>query len=526
LYVTRNILLNIGEFGFALNGAVCSHTSHYAIGHISTPVSQSPLNPDVVESDIPARLDRLPWSKFHWLIVIALGITWILDGLEVTLAGALGGVLRRPDALGLTAAQVGASATCYLVGAVAGAVVFGYLTDRLGRKRLFTVTLLLYLTATALTACSWSFASYAIFRALTGAGIGGEYSAINSAIDELIPARLRGRVDLIINASFWIGAAIGAGATIVLLDMGIVPISLGWRLAFGIGAILGLGIIFLRHSVPESPRWLMIHGHAVEAELIVAEVEKKVTGHCLPEPPKDETIHIHPRTHTPFLEIWDAIAIKHRRRSLLALALMASQAFFYNAIFFTYALVLVTFYNLPAQKVGLYLFPFALGNFAGPLLLGHLFDVIGRKKMITFTYAMSGILLAVSGWMFQQGMLTATTQAIAWSVIFFFASSAASSAYLTVSEIFPLEIRGLAIAIFYAFGTLVGGVAAPSIFGLLIQSESRTHLLYGYLAGSALMIGAAAVEALVGVDAERKSLESITDPLSMAKPGFAWPGQR
>ncbi len=349
-------------------------------------MSLSPSNPEVIESDIPARLDRLPWSKFHWLIVIALGITWILDGLEVTLAGALGGVLRRPDALGLTAAQVGASATCYLVGAVVGAVVFGYLTDRLGRKRLFTVTLLLYLTATALTACSWSFASYAIFRALTGAGIGGEYSAINSAIDELIPARLRGRVDLIINASFWIGAAIGAAATIVLLDMGIVPISLGWRLAFGIGAILGLGIIFLRHAVPESPRWLMIHGHAVEAELIVAGIEKKVTGHRLPEPPQDETIRILPRTHTPFLEIWDAIAIKHRRRSLLALALMASQAFFYNAIFFTYALVLVTFYNLPAQKVGLYLFPFAIGNFLGPLFLGHLFDVIGRKKMITFTY--------------------------------------------------------------------------------------------------------------------------------------------
>ena len=481
-------------------------------------MSQPAANPSVIESDIPARLDRLPWSNFHWLIVIALGITWVLDGLEVTLAGALGGVLKRSDALGLTDAQVGASATCYLVGAVLGALIFGYLTDRLGRKRLFTVTLLVYLTATALSACSWNFASYALFRGLTGAGIGGEYSAINSAIDELIPARVRGRVDLIINASFWIGAAIGAAASIVLLDMGIVPISLGWRLAFGIGAILGLSIIFLRHSVPESPRWLMIHGRHTEAERIVAGVEKKITGHSQPEPSQNETIRIHPRTHTPLGEIWDAIVHEHRRRSLLALALMASQAFFYNAIFFTYALVLVTFYHLPAQKVGFYLFPFAIGNFAGPLFLGHLFDVIGRKKMITITYALSGILLAISGWMFQQGMLTATTQAIAWSVIFFFASSAASSAYLTVSEIFPLEIRGLAIAIFYALGTLVGGVAAPFIFGLLIQTESRTHLLYGYLAGAALMIAAGMIEAFIGVDAEQKSLESVTNPLSRAKP--------
>ena len=483
-------------------------------------MSQSLAHGALIESDIPARLDRLPWSKFHWLIVIALGITWILDGLEVTLAGALGGVLKRPDTLGLTDAQVGASATCYLIGAVLGALAFGYLTDRLGRKRLFTVTLLLYLVSTALSAFSWSFASYALFRGLTGAGIGGEYSAINSAIDELIPARVRGRVDLIINSSFWIGAAVGAGASIVLLDTGIVPISLGWRLAFGIGAALGLGIIFLRHAVPESPRWLMIHGRENEAERIVADIEKKITGHPQPGTRQKggETIRIHPRTHTPLGEIWNAIVHQHRQRSFLALALMASQAFFYNAIFFTYALVLVTFYHLPAEKSGLYLFPFALGNFAGPLVLGHLFDVIGRKKMITATYALSGILLAASGWMFQEGMLTATTQAIAWSVIFFFASSAASSAYLTVSEIFPLEIRGMAIAIFYAFGTLVGGVAAPSIFGLLIQSESRTHLLYGYLAGAALMVGAAVVEAFIGVDAEQKSLEAIADPLSRVEP--------
>jgi MFS family permease len=473
-------------------------------------------NPPVVESDIPARLDRLPWSQWHWLVVIALGITWVLDGLEVTLAGALGGVLKRADTLALSDAQVGASATAYLLGAVAGALVFGYATDRLGRKRLFTITLLLYLTATALTACSWNFVSYAVFRALTGAGIGGEYSAINSAIDELIPARLRGRVDLIINASFWIGAAMGAAATIGLLDTGIVPIGIGWRLAFGVGAVLGTIIIFLRHALPESPRWLMIHGREREAGQVIANIERKVS----PDPdllsqPRGR-IRIRPRSHTPLSEVWHAVAFEHRRRSFLSFSLMTSQAFFYNAIFFTYALVLVSFYGVPAQRVGMYLFPFALGNFVGPLLLGRFFDTIGRKQMISLTYALSGILLAVSGWMFQQGLLTARTQALSWTLIFFFASAAASSAYLTVSEIFPLEIRGLAIAIFYASGTLAGGVAAPLIFGLLIQTGSRTALLYGYLAGAGLMIAAAALEAVIGVKAERKELEEITAPLSSA----------
>src|SRR5947209_4954853 len=472
------------------------------------------MSPRIIESDIPARLDRLPWSRWHWLIVTALGITWVLDGLEVTLAGAVGGVLTRPDTLGLNEAQVGASATAYLFGAVIGAVIFGYSTDRLGRKRLFIVTLAVYLCATALTAFSWSFASYTLFRALTGAGIGGEYAAINSAIDELIPARVRGHVDLIINGTFWIGAAIGSGATIVLLDTGIVSIALGWRLAFGIGAVLGAIIIFLRHFVPESPRWLMIHGHEHAAHEIVARVEKQVTSNPENLPVPQGTIKIESRTHTPLSEIWNAMVHEHRRRSLLGLALMTSQAFFYNAIFFTYALVLITFYGVPAQKVGLYLFPFALGNFLGPLVLGKLFDSVGRKQMITITYALSGVLLALSGWLFHQGLLTAKTQALAWTVIFFVASAAASSAYLTVSEIFPLEIRGLAIAVFYALGTLVGGVAAPFIFGLLIQTHSRTPLLYGYLAGAALMIAAAAIEAFIGVKAERTSLETISNPLS------------
>lgn len=472
----------------------------------------------IVESDVPFRLDRLPWMRWHWLIVVALGITWVLDGLEVTLAGSLGGVLKRPDVLGLSDSRVGASATCYLLGAVIGALIFGYLTDRLGRKRLFTITLLLYLTATALTALSWNFFSYALFRALTGAGIGGEYAAINSAIDELIPARVRGRVDLIINASFWIGAAIGAGATIGLLDTGIVPIKIGWRLAFGIGAVLGLIIIFLRHSVPESPRWLMIHGREQEAERIVSDVERKAAVHPEMLPPAKGTIRVCTRSHTQWGEIWNAIFFQHRTRSLLALSLMTAQAFFYNAIFFTYALVLVAYYKVPPQSVGLYLFPFALGNFAGPLLLGRWFDSIGRKQMISITYALSGVLLAVSGWLFQHGLLTARTQAVSWTVIFFIASCAASSAYLTVSEIFPLEIRGIAIAVFYALGTFVGGVGAPFLFGWLIQTGSRAALFYGYLAGAALMIAAAGVEAAIGVKAERTSLEAITSPLSQAAP--------
>ena len=473
-------------------------------------------NTGLIESDIPARLDRLPWSRWHWLVVIALGITWVLDGLEVTLAGAIAGVLERRDTLALSDAQVGASATFYLLGAVIGALLFGYLTDRLGRKKLFTITLLLYLTATALTALSWNFISYALFRALTGAGIGGEYSAINSAIDELIPARVRGRVDLIINGSFWIGAAVGAAATVALLDSGVVPIDIGWRLVFGIGAVLGLIIIFLRHAIPESPRWLMIHGRETEAEQIVGAIERTVAENPQSLPAPQSKILIRPRTHTPLREIWHAIVFQHRRRSLLGLVLMSAQAFFYNAIFFTYGLVLIKFYGLPAQKVGLYLFPFALGNFVGPLVLGRFFDVVGRRQMITLTYTLSGVLLALSGWMFVRGLLTAHTQAIAWTVIFFVASAAASSAYLTVSEIFPLEVRGLAIAIFYACGTLAGGVAAPFVFGLLIETGSRTALFYGYLIGAASMIAAGAVEAWIGVEAERKSLEEITAPLSEA----------
>src|SRR6478672_2652751 len=331
----------------------------------------------------------MPWSRWHWLIVSALGATWILDGLEVTLAGSLGGILTHRETLGLTDAQVGASATCYLIGAVIGALLFGYGTDRLGRKKLFFITVAVYLAATAFTAFSWNFASYAFFRALTGAGIGGEYAAINSAIDELIPARVRGRVDLIINGSYWVGAALGALGTLILLDPRRLPVWLGWRCAFGIGAILGLVVIVFRQWIPESPRWLMVHGRNHEAEQIVADVEQLRGGTSPGERSEMLPTRIRTRTHTPWREIWNAIAHEHRQRSVLGFVLMLTQAFFYNAIFFTYALVLMRFYNVPEQNVGGYLLPFAIGNVLGPIVLGHLFDTVGRKKMIAITYALA-----------------------------------------------------------------------------------------------------------------------------------------
>ena len=470
---------------------------------------------ETIESYVPARLDRMPWSRWHWLIVVSLGATWILDGLEVTLAGSLGGILTRRETLGLSDTQVGASATFYLVGAVIGALLFGYGTDRFGRKKLFFITVAVYLIGTALSGFSWSFASYAFFRALTGAGIGGEYAAINSAIDELIPARVRGRVDLMINGSYWLGAALGSTATIILLDPRYLPIWLGWRCAFGIGATLGLIIIFFRQWIPESPRWLMIHGRNAEAEQIVGDVEHKITTHPETLPAHDApATRIRTRTHTPWPEIWHAIVHEHRRRSLLGFVLMLTQAFFYNAIFFTYALVLMRFYAVPAKNVGGYLLPFALGNVLGPIVLGHLFDTIGRKRMIAATYGLAGILLALTAWLFQAGMLTAQTQTLAWTVIFFVASAAASSAYLTVSEIFPVEIRALAIAIFYAIGTLAGGVGAPVLFGWIIGMGSITALFIGYLVAAALMILGALVEAWIGVPAERRSLEHVAAPLS------------
>jgi MFS family permease len=469
----------------------------------------------IIETDIPARLDRLPWSRFHWLVVVALGVTWILDGLEVTLAGSVAPALQESPVLHLSPADVGAAASAYLLGAISGGLFFGWLTDRWGRKRLFNITLGLYLVATIATALSWDFWSFALFRFLTGAGIGGEGTAINSAIQELIPARYRGRTDLTINGSFWVGAALGAAATLVLLDPTLLPPDWGWRTAFGIGAVLGLVILFLRRFVPESPRWLMIHGRIDEANSIVAEIERRVLASTnVTLAPATGRLRISGRGHAGFATVLRALLTTHRRRTVLGLVLITSQAFFYNAIFFTYALILTRFYDVPAASIGHYMLPFALGNFCGPLLLGPLFDTIGRKTMIATTYALSGVLLAVTAWLFAHGLLDATTQTIAWTVIFFFASAAASSAYLTVSEVFPLEIRALAIAVFFAAGTLLGGVIAPWLFGWLIENGARLYIVGGYFFAAALMVGAAIVELMIGVDAERRPLEAVAAPLS------------
>jgi MFS family permease len=490
-------------------------------GVVDKDVPVAALNQDnerVVETSIPARLDRLRWGRFHTRVVLALGITWILDGLEVTLAGALAGALKESPTLQFSNFDVGLANSAYLAGAVIGALGFGWLTDRIGRKKLFFITLAVYLTATAATALSWSVASYALFRFLTGAGIGGEYTAINSTIQELVPARYRGWTDLVINGSFWIGAAIGAVAAIVLLDPRLFAPDHGWRLAYLIGASLGLVVFVMRMWIPESPRWLMIHGRPEQAHAIVDEIEKAATLHqdhradeALPK------VRLKMRSHTPLGEVARTLFTTYRKRSLVGLVLMGAQAFFYNAIFFTFALVLTDFFGIPANHVGWYILPFAAGNFLGPLLLGRLFDTVGRRTMITVTYGVSGVLLALSGYLFAIGVLTAQTQTIAWMVIFFFASPAASAAYLTVSETFPLEVRALAIALFYAIGTGIGGVAGPALFGALIDTGSRNSVFAGYLFGSALMIVAAAVAWRYAIAAERKSLETVARPLAFVE---------
>lgn len=471
--------------------------------------------PQIVETAVPARLDRLRWGRFHTLVVAALGITWVLDGLEVTLAGAVAGALKESPVLQLSNAEVGLASSFYLAGAVLGALLFGWLTDRLGRKRLFFITLAVYLVATAATAFSWNFWSFALFRFLTGAGIGGEYTAIASTIQEFVPARYRGHTDLVINGSFWIGAAAGAGGSIILLDPTVLPPDIGWRAAFFIGSILGLGILLLRSWIPESPRWLMTHGRADEAHAILERIEDhhRARGHVIPDE-EPALFRLTSRRFTPLREVWHTLFHAHRQRTLVGLALMVAQAFFYNAIFFTYALVLTDFYGIVASDVGWYLLPFAAGNFLGPLLLGRLFDTVGRRPMIAFTYALSGVLLALTGALFAAGALSATMQTVCWTVIFFFASAAASSAYLTVSETFPLEIRALAIAFFYAVGTGIGGVGAPFLFGALIDTGSRLSLFGGYLFGAGLMLAAAVIAARYGVAAERKALEDVATPLS------------
>ncbi len=475
-----------------------------------------PSADETIRTRIPARIDRLPWSRWHWLVLIGLGTVWVLDGLEVTIVGAIGARLQEPGALGLSASQLGQAGTAYVLGACCGALFFGYLTDRLGRKRLFLVTLLVYLLATVGTAFAGSFAWFALFRFLTGFGIGGEYAAINSAIDELIPARVRGWVDLAVNGSFWLGAAFGAAMTGVLLDTSIFGTDLGWRLGFALGALLAFGIMLVRRYVPESPRWLMVHGRQEEAEKLVAEIEETVkeeTGkRDLPE--ADMELEISPRESTGFIDIGRTLFKKYPRRFILGFALMGTQAFLYNAVLFNFSGLLTGFFGVSDSVAGLYLVPFGIANFLGALLLGRLFDTFGRREMITATYFLGGIGMLVNGY------LIANTGASVWVFIavicatFFFASAAASAAYLTVSEIFPLETRAMAIALFYAIATGIGGAIGPLYYGKVVDGGNPDAVFVAFAITAALMGIAAVVEWLLGVRAEQRHLEEVAEPLS------------
>jgi MFS family permease len=452
------------------------------------------------------------------LVIVALGVTWILDGLEITIQGNIADVLTDPaSGLGLSAFQVGISAGIYIAGACLGALFFSYLTDRFGRKRLFMITLGVYLIFTVLTAFSWNFFSYAAFRFLTGTGIGGEYSAIYSAIDELIPARVRGQLALFVSGTYWAGAIAASLLTIVLLNPAVVDQFYGWRIAFALGALLSLGVLLIRRYVPESPRWLMTHGRADEAEAVVDDIEDDVRRHTGREelpPPEEGSITIEQRESIGFGIIARAMFEMYPVRTILGLVLMASQAFLYNAIFFTAGLVLGSFFGVPSGSIPYYLVFFALGNLLGPILLGRLFDRIGRRPMIAGSYFIAGALMALSGYLFVENLIDATAQTAIWAVLFFFASAAASAAYLTVSEVFPMEIRAMAIALFYAIGTALGGITGPIIFGQLIGTGDRGTLLVGYLIAAGLMVVAALVELVIGVKAERRSLESVAAPLT------------
>eukprot|EP01111_Echinosteliopsis_oligospora_P011115 TRINITY_DN3589_c0_g1_i2.p1 TRINITY_DN3589_c0_g1~~TRINITY_DN3589_c0_g1_i2.p1 ORF type:complete len:542 (-),score=113.52 TRINITY_DN3589_c0_g1_i2:2124-3749(-) len=462
-----------------------------------------------VATNIPLRMDRLPWRRWHWIVVSALGISWILDGFEVTIVGVIGAVLLDPRTLNLTSSQVGLAGTIYILGCIIGSLIFGFLADKYGRQKLFIATPCVYLIATLLTGFCFDFASFGICQFVKGLGIGGEYSAMNSAINELIPARVRGWVDLVVNGSYWIGAVLASCVSIILLDPRYLPVNIGWRLPFAIGGVLGIFIIVARVLfIPESPRWLLVHDRIKEAEEIIADIERKVA-------PNGDLPAVHgtvmvPKSSGTILDVIRSMANrKYARRSIVGLSLMISQAFFYNAIFFSYALILTEFYHVEAENIGLYLIPFALGNFFGCLIIGRFFDTIGRKKMTFFTYTGSGILLIITGILFVLDLLNALTQTVCWSVIFFFASAAASSAYLTISEVFPVEIRAMAISVFYSLGTGIGGLIGPVLFGMLIDSQKRINLVGGYIIGAGLMMIAAVVALIWGVDAEGKSLEEI-----------------
>jgi MFS family permease len=472
-----------------------------------------------ITTHIPARLDRLPWSRFHWRVVIGLGGVWVLDGLEVTMVGNVSSRLtEKGSGIGLNPAQIGVAAAFYIAGACLGALVFGHLTDRFGRRNLFILTLVVYLTATVATAFAFAPWYFFIARFFTGSGIGGEYAAINSAIDELIPARVRGRVDLVINGTYWLGSAAGAAGALVLLDTSNFAPNIGWRLAFGVGAIFGIFVLLVRRNVPESPRWLFIHGRAKEAERIVGEIEGDVQrqrGAPLPEP-AGRPLKIRQREAIPFREIARVAFTLYPRRAVLGLALFIGQAFLYNGVTFNLGTLLSGFYGVPSAKVPLFFILWALSNFVGPLALGHLFDTVGRKPMITATYLGSAVVAVVLAILFVTQTGGAWTFIAVLAVAFFLASAGASAAYLTVSEIFPMETRALAIAFFYAVGTAIGGITGPLLFGQLINSGQRGQVVWSFLIGAAVMAIAGLIELWLGVAAERRPLEELALPLTVA----------
>jgi MFS family permease len=481
-----------------------------------------------IKTNIPARLDRLPWSRFHWTVIIGLGTVWILDGLEVTIVSSISGRLSEKGAgVGISAADVsGLAASLYVAGACLGALIFGQLTDRFGRKRLFMITLGIYLAATILTAFAFSPLWLFVFRFLTGMGIGGEYSAINSAIDELIPAKHRGHADISINGSYWGGAIAGSLLAVLALNTSIFPENLGWRLCFGLGAILGLGVLLIRRNVPESPRWLFIHGREQEAEEIVSDIERRVreeTGRELSEINKKATITIRQRKTIPLSLIVRSVVTLYPKRTILGLALFIGQAFLYNAILFSLGDLLKTFFAISSGDVPYYIAIFAVGNLLGPLTLARLFDTVGRKPMISGSYVLSGTLLILTAFLFKDGQLTAASLVVALMIVFFFASAGVSAAYLTVSEIFPLETRALCIAVFYAVGTAAGGITGPLLFANLIESGKTSHVFVGFVIGAGAMILGGVAELIFGVKAERQSLESIAQPLTVEDSGTGGP---
>ena len=476
-----------------------------------TAVAQAPIR-----TTIPARLDRLGWSPFHTRMVAGLGAAWILDGLQITIASSVTGVLTEPSTLDMTSTEVGLIASVYLIGQLIGALVFGRMSDQLGRKRLLVFTLLLYLLGTGLAAfvtghhTGWLVFFYAT-RLIAGMGIGGQYAAINSAIDEMMPSKYRGRVDIWINGSYWAGAILGSFASLIFLNA--FAENVGWRLAFLMGPVLALVVIVVARTLPESPRWLLTHGRVDEAEAELAKIEA-AQGRSLEPVSDDLAIELVPETQYGYLRFVRLVFHTYPKRAILGATLMVTQSFLYNAIFFTYALVLTQFYDVSATRVPLYGLAFSVGNLAGPLALGRLFDTVGRRKMISGTYLLSGILLAVSAFLFEADVLNATTQTLMWIVIFFFASAGASAAYLTVSETWPIEIRSEAIAVFFAIGTIAGALG-PAFYGALIgDGTDRTGLFIGYLVGAGIMIIGGVVEWLIGINAEGKSLESVTKPLT------------